>query len=110
MTRDDEKDRLGDKLRDIEKAREDEFFSKRNEELLRKLRQGAAPDTEETVRQLAHMRCPRCGEPLAAKDELGVTLHECPSCLGLWFDKGELEEIGKREKHGWLARYLGLGG
>ena len=109
MARGDEKDRLGNKLRDVEKAREDEFFAKRDKELLGKLQQEKAGSDESALREKALMRCPRCGERLKEKTSSGVTLDECPSCHGLWFDKGELEELGKREKHGWLARYLGLG-
>jgi len=109
MARGDEKDRLGNKLRDVEKAREDKFFAKRDKELLGKLHQEKADEEESAQREKAHMRCPRCGERLEEKTSSGVTLDECPSCHGLWFDKGELEELGKREKHGWLARFLGLG-
>jgi hypothetical protein len=33
------KDRLGDKLRDVEKAREDQYFAKRDKELIQKLKE-----------------------------------------------------------------------
>ncbi len=108
MARGDEKDRLGNKLRDVEKAREDEFFAKRDKELLGKLQQEKSDEDESAIRESVRMRCPRCGEQLEEKTSSGVTLDECPSCHGLWFDKGELEELGKREQHGWLARFLGL--
>jgi hypothetical protein len=110
MTRGSEKDRYGDKLRDAEKAREDKFFADRDKELLAKLRQEKAGEDEPTLRALAHMRCPRCGEHLVEKEVSGVTLDECPSCQGLWLDKGELDALGRNEKHGWLARYLGFSG
>jgi hypothetical protein len=78
--------------------------------LLEKLRSAkAGGDSEATLKDLAHMRCPRCGTHLVEKKSSGVTIDECPSCHGLWLDHGELEELGKREKHGWLARYLGMG-
>ncbi len=35
---DDQKDRLGDKLRDLEKAREDDYFARRDREALEKMR------------------------------------------------------------------------
>jgi len=35
---DDQKDRLGDKLRDLEKAREDDYFARRDRELVEKMR------------------------------------------------------------------------
>jgi hypothetical protein len=37
-----EKDRLGNKLRDAEKGREDDYFARRDRELLAKLRKGGA--------------------------------------------------------------------
>lgn len=44
-----QKDRFGDKLRDLEQAREDKFFADRDRELLAKLKQkkeSPAPSTE----------------------------------------------------------------
>lgn len=38
MSADSGKDRLGDKLRDLEHAREDQFFAKRDRELIEQLR------------------------------------------------------------------------
>jgi hypothetical protein len=38
MMANENKDRLGDKLRDAEKAREDEYFARRDRELLEKMR------------------------------------------------------------------------
>ena len=35
----DPKDRLGDKLRDVEKAREDKYFAERDKELIRKMKE-----------------------------------------------------------------------
>ncbi len=39
----DQKDRLGDKLRDLEKAREDDYFARRDRELLEKMRSEDEP-------------------------------------------------------------------
>jgi predicted RNA-binding Zn-ribbon protein involved in translation (DUF1610 family) len=109
MTSPDEKDRLGDKLRDVEKAREDKFFAERDAALLAKLKAQKSGEQEQTLRELARMRCPKCGERLVGKTELEITVEECPTCGGMWFDKGEAGRLADREKHGWLARYLGLG-
>jgi len=44
-----EKDRLGNKLRDVEKGREDDYFARRDRELLAKLRKGDdAPESSES--------------------------------------------------------------
>lgn len=41
------------------------------------------------------MKCPRCEKQELASREVaskGVTLDVCPSCQGVWFDRGELEQ------------------
>lgn len=105
----DEKDRFGDKLRDVEKAREDQYFAERDRALIQKLKADKETEQERTLRDLARMRCPQCGEHLKAQRYGEVALDECPACKGVWLDKGELEKIAGRETDGWLARYLGMG-
>jgi hypothetical protein len=104
---DGEKDRYGDKLRDVEKAREDKFFADRDRELLMKLKAQAGSQEEQAVRELARMRCPKCGERLDTRSQLDVEIEACPSGHGIWLDDGELEKLTARESSGWLARILG---
>ena len=98
----DEKDRLGEKLRDREKADEDRYFAERDRAMLERLRQ-----QREATRAAAPAdlnRCPRCGVALVAATHLGVSLDECPAGHGTWLDKGELEVLAGREKDSWLGR------
>ena len=67
-----EKDRLGDKLRDAEKAREDTFFAERDRELLQKLKAQTGAQGAEALRELTRMRCPKCGERLTTRTQLDV--------------------------------------
>ena len=99
----DEKARLGDKLRDAERGREDQFFAKRDQELLGKLRDEKATEKEAEIRALAHMRCPRCGQRLQERLQHEVRIDECPDCGGMWLDKGEFEELASREGEGWFG-------
>ena len=101
-----EKDRLGDKLRDAERAREDEYFAKRDRELVEKLRQGKAGGAEGDLKEAAPMRCPKCGTRLQQHALHSVSVEECPSCHGVWLDQAELEKIGVRESDSWIARWL----
>lgn len=40
------------------------------------------------------MTCPRCHTcDLAEKDRQGVKIDVCPSCRGVWLDRGELEKL-----------------
>lgn len=38
------------------------------------------------------MHCPDDGTVLNETDSHGVTIHECPKCLGRWFDRDELRQ------------------
>jgi len=98
----DDKDRFGDKLRDKERAEEDLYFNRRDEALLEKMRQQKAGATVAT----GTMRCPKDGAALVAVDHHGVSVEECPTCGGMWLNKGELETVAKREKDSWLGRLV----
>jgi uncharacterized protein with PIN domain len=102
----DEKDRLGGKLKEKEKAEEDHYFAERDRHLLEKLRQQQLSTEETAVRQQALMRCPKCGEKLVSLQHHEVTVEECPACRGMWLDRGELETLAQRENESWLARFF----
>jgi uncharacterized protein len=97
-----DKDRLGDKLRDKERAEEDRYFAERDRAALAKLRAAGAGEVEAEQR----MRCPMDGARLVETKLHGVTVEECPSCRGMWIDAGELERVAQRERDSWLGRYF----
>jgi uncharacterized protein len=43
------------------------------------------------------MDCPVCGERLKEIERSGVTLDICPSCKGVWLDRGEIDKIIQAE-------------
>lgn len=47
------------------------------------------------------MHCPRCHTAdLAERDRDGVKIDICPSCRGVWLDRGELDQlIARASKH-----------
>jgi hypothetical protein len=102
----DDKDRLGEKLHQKEKAEEDRYFAERDKAILEKLRgeKRAADETE--IRQLAQERCPRCGARLVPVTHHGVAVDECPAGHGMWLDEGELATLAKRERDSWLGRFF----
>ena len=99
-----EKDRLGDKLHDVEKAREDMYFAKRDQELIERLKREKEQQFKDELHAAATMTCPRCGAELVGRVEHGVRVDECPSCGGLWLDKGEFEALARHEQQGWFGR------
>ncbi|RST29437.1 hypothetical protein HMF7854_00270 [Sphingomonas ginkgonis] len=42
------------------------------------------------------MRCPSCSEPLSMSERQGIEIDYCPSCRGVWLDRGELDKIIER--------------
>lgn len=103
-----EKDRFGDKLRDAERAREDQYFAERDRKLLDQLREAKEGEAEQTFKEAALGRCPKCGTRLQSHTLHDISIEECPRCHGMWLDQGELQELGRREDEGWIARWLRL--
>jgi hypothetical protein len=109
-----EKDRLGNKLRDAERAREDQYFAERDRQLIDRLRQSKTGEKEAPLQgrkdtapmEAAPMLCPKCGTPLNSHTLHDVSVDECPSCHGMWLDAGELEALARWENAGWIARWL----
>src|SRR5262245_22202006 len=73
----DDKDRLGDRLREKERGEEDRFFAERDKAALEKLRRAKATAAPFVP------RCPRDGEPLTTVDHYGVRADTCPKCHGM---------------------------
>jgi hypothetical protein len=91
-----DRDKLGEKLHDVEAARENEWARKRDHELLEKMRRQAG-FTEQTARrhdevaseQLPNQStvavCPECREELVPNTDQGVGGMICPQRHGAWF-------------------------
>jgi hypothetical protein len=84
---DDNKDRLGSKLHDVEKAREDQWARQRDADLIEKMR-----------KRLSQTACPHCKVFLVEKTEHGVRMHACPSGHGAWLDEPALKVLLKEHK------------
>ena len=42
------------------------------------------------------MNCPGCAKELTERTWYDLAVDECPSCLGIWFDRGELEAFSRK--------------
>lgn len=105
-----EKDRFGDKMREVEQARENQYFAELDRKLIdeqrRKEKETVAEAALDEIKEAARNRCPRDGEVLNKHELHGVSVDTCPVCEGMWLDKGELEIIAGRENEGWISRWL----
>jgi hypothetical protein len=76
---------------------EDEFIARQEFERKRKIaeekQQKLQKEEKNRLRELHHMRCPKCGMELIEIEYKGIKIDECSHCLGLWLDANELDQI-----------------
>jgi hypothetical protein len=85
---------------------EDEYFARRDAELLRQQRAAAQQAAAARERKAHFMKCPKCGYDLITGDWHGVQIDQCTNCHGIWFDAGEAESLVKSEESGVMSRVL----
>jgi hypothetical protein len=93
---------FADEVRKEGYSKEDEYFHKKDQELLARLRKEAeerrAKQEAENQKNQYWMRCPKCGANLKEESYSGIiTVDRCPNakCAGIFFDGGELEMLLK---------------
>jgi hypothetical protein len=84
----DEKDRMGDKIRDAERAREDQWARQQDAELLEKIRT-KSPES---------MHCPKCGKVLVPRHHETLHLLGCPDDDGVWIENAAFEILLRNSK------------
>jgi hypothetical protein len=86
-----EKDKLGEKLHDVEAARENEWARKRDQELIEKLRhakhhsEAAHANDESHPQPAAFGSCPECKQELVPNTDQRIGGMICPQRHGAWF-------------------------
>lgn len=46
------------------------------------------------------MQCPSCETQLTMSERQGIEIDYCPSCRGVWLDRGELDKVIERNAAG----------
>ncbi len=85
---------------------EDEYFARRDAELLRQHREAARKSAAEGERRTHYMKCPKCGYDLITGDWHGIQIDQCTHCHGLWLDAGEAEALLKHSEPNIMSRVL----
>ena len=83
------------------KAVEDEYFVKKERELLEKMRAKQAAETKTT----SSMKCPKCGQSLKERSFQKIVIDQCTGCNGIWLDSGELEQVAEKDAGSWLGKF-----
>jgi hypothetical protein len=97
-----DKDRFGETMRLVERAKEDIFFAERDRLLLERLRAQLC----KVDNAGAALHCPKCPGILESYTFQGFALDRCHECGGIWLDNGELEEIVRKISRGPLGAWL----
>ena len=99
-----EKDRFGEKMRLVERAKEDIYFAEKDRELIEKLK--ARLKKMERAEQTAALSCPKCPGSLETYRFMDFILDRCSLCGGIWLDQGELEGILKKVARSPLSLFV----
>ncbi len=91
--------------------KEEEHFARVEFERKKKAeeeRQRQLRDAEKNqLKELHHMRCPKCGMQLIEIAYRDLKIDKCSSCHGVWLDAGELEAVSKFEE-GHFERFFSV--
>jgi hypothetical protein len=96
---------MSDILDDRRRGLEEEYFHKKNQEAIEKLREKILVAKEAKESGTSTMDCPRCDDKVQPSSFEGVEIDICNKCGGVWLDSAEFEQLSKR-KIGWFARLL----
>jgi Zn-finger nucleic acid-binding protein len=89
-------------------SNEEEYFARREAELLRQQREALQKTAAEAERKSHYLKCPKCGFGLVTTSLQGVEIDQCPNCLGVWLDASETEAMlrGNDEQRGLVRSTL----
>ncbi len=76
---------------------EEEYFARREAELVQERRGAAAEAAAKRERESHYMKCPKCGYDLHTEEYHGIEVDRCKECHGVWFDAGEAESVLEQE-------------
>ncbi|MEO6444976.1 MAG: zf-TFIIB domain-containing protein [Gemmatimonadaceae bacterium] len=90
---------------------EDEYFVRRDAELIKAQRASLDADRAAAERRSHFMKCPKCGGGLVETDFHHIKIDKCRDCNGIWLDQGEIEmlaHVDQSEIRGLLRSMFGL--
>lgn len=93
-----EKDRFGDFIALLERAREDVYFAEKDRELLEKLRRRLEKAQQDQVEH-GPGNCPQCGLSLQKSSLMNFAVSRCSGCGGIWVEREVLEQFLNMKKN-----------
>ena len=95
---------MSNPLDDRKKALEEDYFRRKEQEAIEKMRARMDAEREAQETEAARLKCPKCEGTLLETRFENVLVDRCDKCNGVWLDAGEVESITKSESGGWLSR------
>ncbi|MDQ3220247.1 MAG: zf-TFIIB domain-containing protein [Acidobacteriota bacterium] len=87
-------------LDDRGRALENDYFRRKEQELIEKMRTKLASQDAKTL----ELGCPKCDGTLMETDYENIKIDVCNKCSGVWLDAGELAQVVDKEAEGgWFA-------
>jgi len=85
-------------------SNEEEYFARREAELMRQQRDLHMRERVEAERHSHHGKCPNCGYDLIRGNWEGILIDQCTNCHGLWLDAAQAHVLLKHPNPNILAR------
>jgi len=98
---------MASEMDDGRQGLEEDYFHRKNQEAVEKLRAKIKVAEEAQAAGLSSMQCPRCDGSLKETKVEEVSIDTCEKCGGVWLDSGELEQLTKKEKNAWFGKIWG---
>jgi uncharacterized protein len=96
---------MANKWDERKKAQENEYFVKKERELLAKMKAKQEAEAKDAAKKASYMKCPKCGESLKERSFQKILIDQCTGCNGIWLDAGELDEVAEKEGGSWLGKF-----
>lgn len=94
---------MGSDLEERGKALENEYFHRKETELIEKMRKKILSESAVDI----GLECPKCDGKLMESAYEDIKIDVCDTCSGVWLDAGELAQVvDKNENSGWLNRFF----
>jgi hypothetical protein len=90
------------------KKQEDDYLARmefeRRKKALEEQQEKMKSAEKEKLKNHHWMRFPKCGMQMLEVGFEGIRVDKCSSCLGIFFDDGELDQLIEKNKPGFLHR------
>jgi len=85
------------------KGLEEEYFHRKNQEAIEKLREKMRLAAQAKEAGTSSMKCPRCDGGILKEIFIeDVPIDTCDQCAGVWLDSGEMEKLTKTDIARWF--------